>query len=239
MRKESAPGLRTRGSFVYTNSKALIPVKGQTDRMKGDPKAFAANKAKTRLLMVTWFIMPLLFLSVMSTSGSLDFNLLDTSSLSSVQDTYPETNCTACHSYVMTATDCEDCHNGTFAALPSTTVNETVKFTHHNTTHPIQTGNPPDCDNADCHGSTSDYRQVDRYEVNMTEYCTQAGCHSPTIDPTDPWDDGTCGKCHTSQPSARATSDKGTTTIGSALLALTALVTTMGFAVVTGVIFRV
>lgn len=226
------------GSIVYTNSKVQIPVKDQTGRKKSDVKILTTNKAKARLLIITWFIMPLLFLSVVSTSGSLDFNLLGISSLSSVQDTYPETNCTACHSYVMTATDCEDCHNGTFAALPSTTVNGTIKFTHHNTTHPIQTGNPPDCDNVNCHGATSDYRQVDRYEVNMTEYCTQAGCHSPTIDPTDPWDDETCGKCHTSQPSARATNDKGTTTIGSALLALSALLTTVGFAVVTGVITR-
>ncbi|MHA2494110.1 MAG: hypothetical protein ACXAEI_01375 [Candidatus Hodarchaeales archaeon] len=214
-------------------------MKGQTDRMKGNTEAFTANKAKTRLLILTWFIMPLLFFSVMSTSGSLDFSLLGTPSLNSVQDTYPEANCTACHSYVMTATDCEDCHNGSFTPLPSTMVNGTIKFTHHNTTHPIQTGNPPDCDASDCHGTTSDYRQVDRYEVNMTEYCTQAGCHSPTIDPTDPWNDVTCGKCHTSQPTARATSEKGTTSITSALLALSALLTTLGLAVVTGFIFRV
>ncbi len=215
----------------------LIPVNDQKDRnnaINSDEKSFhALNNSQKRLLLLIWFIIPILVFSFLFTPVIFNghFVPFDVSSPKAAPQT-PE-NCTDCHIQPITATHCEDCHNGTFAVLPNTTLLAgNVNFLHHNV---------PDgtrylyCNDSNCHGASSDYRFVDHQAVNMTEYCDNPGCHS-TGSKTDNYNPapGQCGECHLSNPKTRArpTTDDRTVEHTLILSGLLILLITVGVIVI-------
>lgn len=200
--------------------------KNAKNGLKNDKRAFSATNVKKRLLILIWFIVPLIGGSFFLNSASTDFGILGAPSHISSPNADPPANCSSCHTLAITANDCDDCHNGTFAPLPNTTLDGAIKFDHHNTTDPVSWPAPQGCDDSDCHGSSSDYRHVVIQEVDMKGYCEQAGgCHTNIGKKTDPFNPDTCGKCHISQPTAKATTSRSSratlfVTVISVLIAL-------------------